>query len=114
MIFGVSLVLLLGGFGIGVHASWHFLPPLAPDRVGVIASWVVRVLIGLALGFALLQLYHLVNDLAYVPVGESRAGVLIGNMLDLVQSSAPLLGFAAVTYLLAPVREDELVAPVNP
>jgi hypothetical protein len=84
-------------------AARYWLPPLADEPVGVLASWVVAVLVGAAGASVGIQAYDLARALndssAFFSSSDSEAiAYFAANALHL---GGLLLGLAAVVYLLA-------------
>jgi heme/copper-type cytochrome/quinol oxidase subunit 2 len=112
--FGVSIACVVVGFLAGTYLVYRFVPPLAATREGIIALWVVRTLVGVALSWAVLQVYFgiyaFVNYpdagrfMPPVPSG-SRAEILTSTLEPIFLLSGLLTAAATVIYLLAPVRE---------
>jgi hypothetical protein len=111
--FGPTIACLVLGLAAGVWAAAHSLPPLADTREGLIATWLVRGLVGCALAWAAVQIYYTIH--AYVNLhsnelfprsGQNRSEILSLTVQSILLLDGILIGAAAIIYLLAPVGTD--------
>jgi hypothetical protein len=105
----VSLVTTIAGGLAGGWLVWWYIPDLRPTREGRIATWIVRVLVGSAVGLAALQIYLAIhNDTQNIGGSQSEraASVIAQIVTGVIPVSGILLALAAIVYLLGPVAED--------
>jgi hypothetical protein len=103
---GVALV-FLACFGVGMTASAHWLPDLAPGHVAGLAFTTVCVLLGAALGMVGLHTYSVISELRHLPAGVSQDEILASGLRNILLDAGTLLGFAGTVYLLAPPADDQ-------
>lgn len=116
MTFGLSIAFVIAGFLAGMYLVYRFAPPLAATREGVIASWIVRTLVGAAFGWTAFHLYlgiyafvnYADNNNGVFPVPNgSRTEILLAVMQPIFSLGGLLIAAATVICLLAPLGETE-------
>ncbi|HXD53906.1 MAG TPA: hypothetical protein VN618_04055 [Solirubrobacteraceae bacterium] len=107
--FGPTIACLVLGLAAGMWSAARYLPPRAQTEEGVIATWLVRGLIGCALAWAAVQIYfaihayaNLHSDGTFPRLGASRTEILSETVQSILLLDGLLIGVAAVVHLLTP------------
>jgi hypothetical protein len=98
----VTLAIGLVAFGAGGYAAVRWSPPLAPTRVGRVASLLVALLVAAAVSVMALDVYILIDSLD-LPEDFGGDDQVVANSLGrALYEGGTLLGLAAAVHLLAP------------
>jgi hypothetical protein len=120
-VFAGTIICLVAGLAGGLFLTIRFLPPLAHTDEGVIATWLVRVLLGLGTAWTVVQIYLAIHAYAvFQPQGAfgvyARSEILTHAVESILMPGAIVVGLAAVVFLLAPTEaepEDQTRGPVQ-
>jgi hypothetical protein len=108
---GVPILIFLVAFAAGGVAAAGVLPDLAEGRVAGIALLVVAGLAGMSLALVAVHVYEIVHQLdnaGTLGIAGAKPDVVANGLMAMLRDVGPILGVAAVVYLLAPRREDDL------
>lgn len=98
LIFAVTL-----GAGVVLAARW--LPALGGSRADRLAFWVTCGMAGIALALVGLHIYEIVRQLDNAnleAIANSKPDIVATGIIDTLAAVGPIVGLAAVVYLLAP------------
>jgi len=101
----VPLGIVVVAFALGALVPAMRLPEIGPTGIDRLALAVVCVLLGMALGVLALDAYTTVKavdgDSPFTSAGDAEAYIVAQGIAAALRDAGPLLGLAAVVYLLA-------------
>ena len=110
MVFLAS-ALIVAGFAAGVVLVQRFAPPLADTREGRLVFWLVALLVGASAALIVDNVWIAVRALTSnsnaLAFGDSREGIMVSGLRNLLFDAAPTLALAAILHQLGPGATDE-------
>jgi hypothetical protein len=107
---GVPILIFVVAFAVGSVGPARWLPELEDGRVGGLALTVVCGLLGVVLALVAVHAYELVRQLHQaraLGLSDQKPDTIANGILETLRDAGPILGLAAVTYLLAPASEPD-------
>jgi hypothetical protein len=104
----VPIIIFLACAVAAGAAAYRWLPPLAPDRVGALAFYVVCGLVASAAALSGLHLYTLVDNLEAAKQLQDGVSdeIVAGSIRSILWEGGALVGIAIAVYLLAPAPPE--------
>jgi hypothetical protein len=99
----VPILILLVSFGGGAAVAARWLPDLRRSRIEAVAFVATCGLAGIALAVVGVHVYEIVRQLNSASaggVGNAKADIVATGVTDTLGDAGPILGIAAVVYLL--------------
>jgi hypothetical protein len=103
------VLIFVAGLLVGAVGGFRFLPSRADGPVARLALGVTCGLVGVALALVGVEIYETIRNINRVNAqfgGVSKADVLASGLINMLRDVGPILGLAAVAYLLAPGERD--------
>lgn len=98
----VPIVIFIGCFAIGAHATARWLPEVGDGQIAGLAFLAVCGLLATALSLAGVNVYEIVMSLNSSLKGEASADIVAAGLRLLLLDSGTIFGLAAIVYLLVP------------
>ena len=100
----VPILIFVIALAAGVLLAARWLPGLGTSRIGTGAFWVTCGLAAIALSLAAVHVYEIVrllNSTIVGGLGNAKPDIVATGIIETLRDVGPILGLAAVVYLLA-------------
>jgi hypothetical protein len=107
------ILIFLAGFLAGAIAPARWLPDVGDGRVAGLAFLLICGLLGIVVALVAVHVYEIVrqlNNATVLGLGGEKPDVVANGITTTLSQIGPVLGIAAVVYLLAPAPREEQIA----